>query len=74
MARLPILSARKLIQALERAGFIANGQKGSHFYLWHPENELTTCVPMHSGDLKRSLVRRILQQAHLTESELRELL
>jgi len=74
MTRLPILSARKLIQALERAGFVANGQKGSHFYLWHPEKKLTTCVPMHSQDLKRSLVKKILQQADLTEHELRELL
>jgi len=74
MTRLPTLSARKLIQALERAGFVANGQKGSHFYLWHPQKKLTTCVPMHSGDLKRSLVRHILNQAGLAEEEFRRLL
>ncbi len=45
MNRLPMLSARKVIQALERAGFVANGQKGSHFYFWHPTKRLTTCVP-----------------------------
>jgi predicted RNA binding protein YcfA (HicA-like mRNA interferase family) len=74
MTRLPMLSARKLIQALEQSGFIKDGQKGSHLYLWHPAKKITTCVPMHGGDLKRSLVRAIIQQAGLTEEELRRLL
>jgi predicted RNA binding protein YcfA (HicA-like mRNA interferase family) len=74
MTRLPMLSARKLIQALERAGFVGGSQKGSHFYLWHPAKKITTCVPMHGGDLKRSLVRAIIQQAGLTEDQFRELL
>lgn len=74
MTRLPVLSARKMIQALERAGFVANGQKGSHFYLWHPLSKLTTSVPMHPGDLKRSLVHAILQQVGLTEDEFRKFL
>jgi predicted RNA binding protein YcfA (HicA-like mRNA interferase family) len=74
MTRLPTLSARKLIQALERAGFIPNGQKGSHFYLWHPRWKVTTCVPTHAGDLKRSLVRAVLQQAGLTEEAFGEFL
>jgi predicted RNA binding protein YcfA (HicA-like mRNA interferase family) len=64
-----MLSARKVIQALERAGFVEDGQKGSHCYLWHPVKKITTCVPMHGGDLKRSLVRAILQEAGLTEAE-----
>jgi predicted RNA binding protein YcfA (HicA-like mRNA interferase family) len=72
--RLPMMSARKIIQALERGGFEADEQKGSHIYLWHPIKRLTTCVPMHSGDLRRSLVRAILNQANLTEKEFRQLL
>jgi len=74
MTRLPMLSAKKVIQALERAGFTADGQKGSHFYLWHPIKRLTTCVPMRSGDLKRSLVRAILNQAGLNEDQFRAFL
>lgn len=72
--RLPMLSARKVVQALERAGFVVDSQKGSHLYLWHPTRKLTTCVPMHSGDLKRSLVRAIIEEANLTEAEFRALL
>jgi predicted RNA binding protein YcfA (HicA-like mRNA interferase family) len=74
MTRLPTLSARKMIQALDRAGFMMNGQRGSHFYLWHPIRKITTCVPLHGGDLKRSLVRAILRQAGLTEEEFRKFL
>jgi predicted RNA binding protein YcfA (HicA-like mRNA interferase family) len=74
MTRLPTISARKLIRALERAGFVEDGQKGSHFYLWHPVKRIWTCVPLHGGDLKRSLVRAIIQQACLTEAEFREFL
>jgi len=74
MTRLPMVSARKMIQALERAGFLAHGQKGSHFYLWHPFSKILTCVPVHPGDLKRSLVRAILKQVGLTEAEFRRLL
>ena len=74
MTRLPTLSARKIIQALERAGFVADGQKGGHFFLWHPVKNLTTAVPKHSKDVKRSLMKLILKQAGLTEKEFHELL
>jgi predicted RNA binding protein YcfA (HicA-like mRNA interferase family) len=74
MTRLPMVSARKMIKALERAGFVADGQKGSHFYLWHPLTKILTSVPVHPGDLKRSLVRAILNQTGITEDEFRKLL
>lgn len=74
MTRLPMLSARKVIKALTRAGFVEDGQKGSHCYLWHPGKRTTTCVPIHGGDLKRGLVRSILSQAGLTEDEFEALL
>ena len=72
--RLPMISARKLIQALQRAGFVEDGQKGSHYYMWHPIKKLTTCVPIHGGDLKRGLVRKILEQADLTDEEFLKLI
>lgn len=74
MTRLPTLSARKIIQALERAGFVADGQKGGHYFLWHPVKHLTTAVPKHSKDVKRNLMKLILKQAGLTEGEFRQLL
>jgi len=74
MTRLPMLSARKIVAALKRAGFEEVNFKGSHLYLHHSTKDVETCVPMHSGDLGRALVRAILQQAGLTEEEFRQLL
>ena len=74
MTRLPTLSAQKIIRALERAGFEFEGQKGSHYYLYHPIKELTTCVPVHGGDVKRSLLKLIIKQVGLSEDEFHELI
>jgi predicted RNA binding protein YcfA (HicA-like mRNA interferase family) len=74
MTRLPTLSARKVIQALERGGFVATGQKGSHFFLEHPGKGLVTTVPKHNKDVNRSLMKLILKQAGLTEEEFRKLI
>lgn len=74
MIRLPTLTPKKVITALKKAGFENNGQKGSHFFLWHPVREVQTCVPIHATDLKRGLMKRILKQAGLSEEQFRELL
>lgn len=75
MTRLPTLNARKVIQVLKRAGFEeVRQQRGSHLYLANRITNLETCVPIHGGDLGRSLVRAIIQQAGLTEEQFRELL
>jgi len=63
-----------MINALRRAGFQNERQIGSHFYLFHQSKKLRTGVPMHSGDLDRSLMKKILKQTRLTEDEFRQLL
>jgi predicted RNA binding protein YcfA (HicA-like mRNA interferase family) len=75
MTRLPTLSPRKVIQALERGGFFIDHATGSHYRLKHREDPTrTTVVPFHTGDIKRSLLRAILKQARLTDEEFLELL
>ena len=74
MTRLPTLSARKIIGALERAGFVIDRQNGSHVILEHPAKGLRTAVPKHNRDVRRSLMKEILRQASLTEDEFRKLL
>jgi len=74
MSRLPNLNARKILRALKHAGFIEDGQRGSHLYLWNEEKKLVTSVPMHGRDVKRSLLKQIVRQAGLTEDEFRKLL
>lgn len=74
MSRLPNLNAKKIIRALKRAGFEDNGQEGSHRYFWNPISNRQTGVPMHSGDVKRNLMKEIIQQAGLSEDEFRKFL
>jgi len=65
--RLPALTAREVIRALERAGFREARRSGSHVRLIHasdPARKIT--VPMHAGDLKRGTMRAIIAQAGLT--------
>ena len=73
--RLPAVTSRKVIKALERAGFVLDRTRGSHYHFIHPENpELTPCVPYHNRDLKLGTLRRIIEQANLTEEEFLDLL
>jgi predicted RNA binding protein YcfA (HicA-like mRNA interferase family) len=74
MTRLPTLHPRKIIQALEKAGFVFDRQTGSHYILRQLFTRRTTCVPKHGKDIKRSLMKNIIQQAGLTEEKFRELL
>lgn len=74
MTRLPTLHSRKIIQALEQGGFVFDRQTGSHFILRHPITRRTTCVPKHGKDVKRSLMKEILQQAGLSEEQFQKLL
>jgi predicted RNA binding protein YcfA (HicA-like mRNA interferase family) len=67
--RLPTVEAKDVVRALERAGFVFQRQKGSHATYRHPGVGRTTVVPLHSGDVKRPLLKLILRQAGLTEEE-----
>lgn len=73
--RLPALTAREVIRALERAGFRESRTSGSHLRLIHmsdPVRKVT--VPVHSGALKRGTMRAIIAQAGLTVEEFIKLL
>lgn len=75
MAKLPSLTARKVIRALKRAGFVEDRQKGSHLILIHPESGARTVVPVHSGKtLKEPLLRAIVRDANVSIDEFIELL
>lgn len=73
--RLPTLTARDVIRALNRAGFVVSRTSGSHSRLIHvtdPVRKVT--VPVHSGDLKRGTLRAIIAQAGMTVAEFLALL
>lgn len=73
--KLPAVTARDAIRALERAGFTVSRMSGSHCRLIHasdPARKVT--VPVHGGDLKRGTLRGIIAQAGFTVAEFLELL
>lgn len=74
MTRLPVLSPKKVLQALERGGFELTHSRGGHLYLMHPVSKCWTTVAIHSGDIGRGFMKIILKQAGLTENEFRKLL
>jgi len=75
MRSLPSVKPARLLKALERAGFFIHHVSGSHYVLKHPERpRARIVVPHHGGDVKRGVLRSILQQAELTAEELNRLL
>jgi len=75
MAKLPSLTARKVVRALRRAGFIEDRQRGSHVILIHPETKARTVVLVHPGrTIKEPLLRAIVRDANLSVEEFVELL
>lgn len=73
--RLPALTARDVIRALERAGFVVSRMSGSHCRLIHgSDTARKVTVPVHSGDLKRGTLRGIVAQAGFTVAEFLEML
>ncbi|WP_010185738.1 type II toxin-antitoxin system HicA family toxin [Sphingomonas sp. PAMC 26605] len=67
MPRLPRLSSRETIRALERLGFVLARQKGSHVVL---KRGSATCVVPQRAELKLGTLAGILDQAGLTVDEL----
>ncbi len=67
------LPPEKVIKALEKAGFFAIRQKGSHIFLQHPDGR-TTVVPYHKGeDIGIGLLRKIMRDARMSREEFLEL-
>ena len=66
MSILPILTAREMIAALSRAGFVVVRQKGSHVWLKNPRTGNVTSVPMHTGEMTKGLTTGIIKQAGFT--------
>jgi len=63
--------ARTLLTALQKSGFDVIRQKGSHITLHNPPTDKTVLVPMHSGQLRRWLLVKIIKDAGLNEDEFR---
>ena len=69
MTRLSGLSWQDIADALQRAGFKLDRQKGSHMVFVHSESNRTVVVPRHS-ELKPGTVRAIVREAGLSREDL----
>ena len=73
--RLPALTAKDVIRALQRAGFVVTRTSGSHCRLVHPtDSKRNVTIPVHAGDLRRGTLLGIIAQAGFTVAEFLELL
>jgi predicted RNA binding protein YcfA (HicA-like mRNA interferase family) len=70
--KLPALKPKKVIKALERAGFDVHHTTGSHYIL--KREKLRVTVAYHGKDLKPRTLASIIEQAGLTVEEFLDLL
>lgn len=74
MPRLPTVTPRQLVQALQRAGFEIDHQTGSHVVLRRAADDVRVVIPWHNRDLGRGLTWQIVKSAGLTRDEFVDLL
>jgi len=73
MSKLPIISGRECVRALERVGFYFKRREGSHIVLRRDDPFTQIVVPDHK-ELDRGTLRAIIRQAGLSIDEFVELL
>jgi len=73
--KLPVVSGRKIVKALKKAGFEIVGRKGSHIRLKKKTSEGTfiVVVPDHV-EIAKSTLHSIIRQSGMTRDEFIELL
>lgn len=67
--KLPLLSSKELCKFLEKEGFQALRQKGSHRFFQHSDGR-TTVVPIHTNkDIGRGLLSGILEEISMDRED-----
>ncbi len=70
--KLPVLTSKEVIKALERGGFHIRRITGGH-YILKKDKQIVT-VPYHNTDLKRGTLASIIKQTGLTIEDFSDLL
>lgn len=69
MSKLPALTGKEIVKALERAGFSVIRTRSSHNFLRHPDGR-TTIVSVHAGEtIGPGLMSKILRDFEMTRDE-----
>jgi mRNA interferase HicA len=74
MPKLPPLTPRKVIQILNKKGFVLIRIKGSHHLYWNEHARRQVTVPVHAQDLPQGTLLEILKQAGISREEILDLL
>ena len=73
--KLASIKPREALRVLERAGWFIHRTIGSHVHLKHYQKPGRITVPYHAGfDLPKGTIKRIINQAGLTNEEFLDLL
>ena len=73
MSKLPVISGRECVKALEKAGYYFKRQEGSHIVMRRDDPFSQVIVPNHK-ELDRGTLRAIIRQAGLSSTEFLKLL
>lgn len=73
MSKLPVISGRECVKALDKLGFYFKRQEGSHITLRRNKPFAQVVVPDHK-ELDRGTLHAIIRQAGLTVEEFVKLL
>lgn len=73
MSKLPVVSGRDMVRALEKIGFVFDRQKGSHMIVYRAEPPATLSIPDHR-ELDRGTLRALLRQAGIPPEQFAKLL
>jgi predicted RNA binding protein YcfA (HicA-like mRNA interferase family) len=74
VARLPELPARRVLAALERAGFCEARRRGSHRFLVHHDGRALVFAVHERERIGPKLLAKILKDARISHDDFRRLL
>ena len=74
MPKLPSLTGKQLVSALDSLGFQTVRTRGSHQFLRHPDGRATV-VPVHAGEtIGQGLLAKILRDCEISREDLAKVL
>ena len=73
-SRLPAVTPRQAVRALERSGWQLDRTRGSHQIFRHPDHRHRLVVPMHARDLARGTLNAIIDASGVSREEFLKLL
>ena len=73
MPKLPVISGKELIKALEKIGFVTVRQESSHVVVKHSDGRVAT-IPLHREIKKGTLKKGILNPLNISVERLIQIL